>query len=67
MGAGDDHPALHQKSAIRCQGTAGSNSFSCPRHGAQFNISCAVKKGPENRSLSHFITTMNGTTLRVFS
>ena len=46
---------------------AGSNSFSCPRHGAQFNSSGAVTKGPANRSLSQFNTTLNGTTLRVFS
>jgi len=46
---------------------ANSNSFNCPRHGAQFSSSGAVTRGPANRSLTQFNTTLNGTTLRVFS
>jgi len=46
---------------------SGSNSFSCPRHGAQFNSSGAVTKGPASRSLTQFNTALTGNNLRVFS
>lgn len=46
---------------------SGSNSFHCPRHGAEFNSAGAVTQGPASSPLKVYQTSLNGTTLRVFS
>lgn len=46
----------------------GSGSyFYCPRHGATYSTSGAVTGGPTSRSLASYKTTLNGTSLRVYS
>lgn len=44
-----------------------TNSFLCPNHDATFNASGVVTKGPASRNLTLYQTTINGSTLRVFS
>ncbi|MCA4899923.1 MAG: ubiquinol-cytochrome c reductase iron-sulfur subunit [Bacteroidota bacterium] len=44
-----------------------SNSFVCPNHGATFDISGNVTKGPATRALTRYNTSLSGTSLRVFS
>lgn len=46
---------------------AASNNFTCPNHGAQFNSTGSVTKGPASSSLKQYKTTLTGTSLRVFS
>ena len=43
------------------------NNFSCPRHGAKFDSNGAVTQGPANSNLRKYNTSLNGTTLRVYS
>lgn len=46
---------------------ASSNKFVCPNHGAQFSSTGAVTLGPATRNLTSYNTSLNGTTLRVYS
>ncbi|MGZ3885173.1 MAG: QcrA and Rieske domain-containing protein [Bacteroidia bacterium] len=46
---------------------ASSNSFSCPNHGAKFNASGGVTLGPATTNLTPYNTSLNGSSLRVFS
>lgn len=46
---------------------ASSNKFVCPNHGAQFSSTGAVTLGPATRNLTSYNTSLNGTSLRVYS
>jgi cytochrome b6-f complex iron-sulfur subunit len=46
---------------------ASSNSFHCSNHGANFNSSGGVTKGPATSNLTQYKTTLTGTSLRVYS
>lgn len=51
-------------------GTLGFTSadvFSCPLHGAQFNTSGAVTRGPASTNLQSYHTSLSGSSLRVYS
>ena len=43
------------------------NHFICPNHGAEFSSNGAVTRGPATSNLHQYNTSLNGTTLRVFS
>jgi cytochrome b6-f complex iron-sulfur subunit len=47
--------------------SSGSNIFTCPRHGAEFSADGMVTRGPASTRLAKYNTSLNGTTLRVFS
>ena len=44
-----------------------TNNFICPNHGAQFDSNGAVTQGPASSNLRKYNTSLNGSTLRVFS
>lgn len=46
---------------------AGSNKFVCPNHNAQFSSTGIVTQGPATKNLTSYNTSLNGTTLRVYS
>ncbi len=46
---------------------SGSNNFNCPRHGAEFSSDGMVTRGPASTRLTKYNTSLNGTTLRVYS
>ncbi len=59
-------------SACTHQGNAvyydlGTNSFYCPAHGSRFATNGSVINGPAGSALGKYNTTLNGTSLRVFS
>lgn len=43
------------------------NEFYCPNHGSQYSINGAVLQGPATQPLVKYNTSLNGTSLRVFS
>ena len=45
----------------------GTNRFFCPNHGAEFDESGNVTKGPANTALKKYNTALSGTDLRVYS
>lgn len=47
--------------------TAGTNDFTCPNHGAKFDVNGNVTNGPASMPLKKYNTTISGTTLHVFS
>ena len=49
------------------QYAASGNRFNCPRHGSNFATDGSVINGPAARSLAKYNTSLNGTSLRVFS
>ena len=53
----------HQGSTINY--VSGSNSFSCPAHGAQFDSGGNVTAGPATTALKKYNTSLSGTTLTV--
>ncbi len=55
----------HQGSNV--QYVSSDNSFYCPSHGSDFATSGAVNRGPASSSLAAYHTTLNGTSLRVYS
>jgi cytochrome b6-f complex iron-sulfur subunit len=44
-----------------------SNGFSCPLHGARFTKDGAVTQGPASSNLKKYNTSLDGSSLRVFS
>jgi cytochrome b6-f complex iron-sulfur subunit len=46
---------------------AGSNKFVCPNHNAQFSSTGVVTQGPATKNLTSYNTSLNGSTLRVYS
>lgn len=46
---------------------ASENDFVCPNHGAQFDNSGVVTKGPANTNLKKYNTSLSGSSLRVYS
>ena len=46
---------------------SGGNNFVCPRHGAKFDSNGSVTQGPASSNLKKYNTSLNGTTLRVYS
>ncbi|MBS1979187.1 MAG: Rieske (2Fe-2S) protein [Bacteroidetes bacterium] len=55
----------HQGSTVEFIGSG--SYFYCPRHGATYSTSGAVTGGPASQSLASYKTSLNGTSLRVFS
>lgn len=55
----------HQQTSVQFQ--SATSSFKCPNHGAEFNSTGAVTLGPATANLTKYNTTLNGTSLRVFS
>ena len=55
----------HQGSTIAYDLTA--NRFHCPTHGSNFAVNGSVINGPASSSLMTYKTTLNATSLRVFS
>lgn len=55
----------HEGTAVNF--VAGSNLFHCPNHGAEFSKTGAVTKGPASSNLTAYKTSLNGSTLRVYS
>lgn len=49
------------------QYSSSNDNFRCPNHGATFNDSGVVTKGPASTNLKQYNTTLNGSTLRIFS
>ena len=43
------------------------NKFVCPNHSAEFSSTGTVTKGPANRNLTQYKTTLTGNSLRIFS
>lgn len=43
------------------------NNFTCPNHGAQFDTTGTVTKGPASTSLKQYNTSLSGSSLRVYS
>jgi cytochrome b6-f complex iron-sulfur subunit len=46
---------------------ANSNKFVCPNHNAQFSSTGVVTQGPATKNLTSYNTSLDGTTLRVYS
>lgn len=44
-----------------------TSSFFCSNHGSQFSSTGAVVKGPADRNLTKYNTSLSGTILRIFS
>lgn len=55
----------HEGTIVNYQ--ASTNKFICPNHGAQFTSTGVVTLGPATRNLTSYNTSLNGTTLRVYS
>lgn len=55
----------HQGTSVVFQ--ANNQRFFCPNHGSTFSTTGAVTGGPAPTALRRFNTSVNGTTLRVFS
>jgi len=55
----------HQGATV--QYISSQNDFYCPSHGATFNASGSVTRGPAGKSLAQYNTALTGTSLRVFS
>lgn len=55
----------HQGSNV--QYVSSGDSFYCPAHGSDFATSGAVTRGPASSPLATYHTTLNGTSLRVYS
>ena len=47
--------------------SSAGNNFICPNHGAKFNSSGAVTRGPASSNLAQYNTALTGNSLRVFS
>ena len=45
----------------------GANDFHCPNHGSNFATNGGVINGPANTALTVYHTSLNGTSLRVYS
>ena len=43
------------------------NKFVCPNHSAEFSSTGTVTKGPANRNLTQYKTTLTGNSLRIYS
>lgn len=55
----------HQGTTIYYDGT--NNVFVCPAHGSVFSTSGAVLNGPASSPLGKYHTSLNGSSLRVYS
>ncbi len=55
----------HQGATV--QYNAGANQFHCSNHGANFATDGSVVNGPAGSPLARYNTTLNGSSLRVFS
>lgn len=55
----------HEGTTVQFVGS--SNNFRCATHGSTFNTAGQVTLGPASRALATYNTTLNGTSLRVFS
>lgn len=55
----------HEGTSVRY--SSSGNNFVCPSHGATFNSSGSVTKGPANTSLTQYKTALSGNTLRVYA
>lgn len=55
----------HQGTNVNFQSS--NEQFKCPNHGAEFDASGKVLKGPATKALTQYKTELNGTNLRVFS
>lgn len=55
----------HEGTAI--QYSSSNDNFHCPNHGATFNDSGVVTKGPASTNLKQYTTSLSGSSLRVFS
>ena len=44
-----------------------NNRFHCPAHGSNFSTTGSVINGPANQALHQYNTSLNGTSLRVYS
>lgn len=58
-------PCTHQGTLVQFQ--SGSDTFSCPTHGAQFSASGAVLAGPASAALRTYNVSQTGNTLRITS
>lgn len=55
----------HEANSLAYQG--GNSRFYCDRHGATFSESGTVTGGPTPRALTTYKTSLNGTSLRIYS
>jgi len=55
----------HERTNVQYSGS--SNTFICPNHGAKFDATGKVINGPATKALQQYNTSLNGTTLRVYS
>lgn len=55
----------HEGTSVNFQ--PNNNQFYCPNHGATFNTSGAVTKGPANTPLRQYNTSLVGNNLRIYS
>lgn len=55
----------HQGTTVDYYGA--NNNFVCPNHGAEYNNSGTVIKGPAAKDLTQYNTSLSGTSLRIFS
>jgi cytochrome b6-f complex iron-sulfur subunit len=55
----------HQGGTV--QYVTNGNDFYCPNHGSRYATNGSVINGPATKSLQKYNTTLNGTSLRVFS
>ena len=55
----------HEGTTVQFIGS--SNNFRCPNHRSTFSTAGQVTLGPAARALATYNTTLNGTSLRVFS
>ena len=46
---------------------SGDNNFVCPNHGAVYNSSGTVTKGPATTDLTQYKTSLSGNSLRIYS
>jgi len=55
----------HEGTNVKFEGS--NNRFHCPTHNSNFSTSGTVLSGPANKSLKQYHTSLNGTSLRVYS